>query len=103
MTTELTISRELRSNGRAVARVNGVKVTVSLVRTLSELLVDIHGQAEHLSLLNTKQHIILLDRYANVEHALVDYQKDYRHCLRCEKNSNRLSKHRWMPNGGWTC
>ncbi|MEE4195956.1 MAG: DNA repair protein RecN [Anaerolineae bacterium] len=78
---ELTLSRELRSNGRAVARVNGIKVSVSLVRTLSEFLVDIHGQAEHLSLLNNKQHIILLDRYAKVEHALADYQKDYQALL----------------------
>ena len=74
---ELTLSRELRSNGRAVARINGIKSTVQLVRTLSEYLIDIHGQAEHLSLLNTRQHIILLDRYANVENALEDYQKDY--------------------------
>ena len=77
----LTLSRELRSSGRAVARINGIKATVSLVRTLSEFLVDIHGQAEHLSLLKTKQHILLLDRYANVEHALEDYQQDYRKLL----------------------
>lgn len=90
--TELTLSRELRSNGRAVARVNGVKVTVSLVRKLSELLVDIHGQAEHLSLLNTKQHIILLDRYANVEPALADYQKDYTALLALREELESLIK-----------
>ena len=89
---ELTLSRELRSNGRAVARVNGVKVRVSLLRKLSEYLVDIHGQAEHLSLLNTKQHIILLDRYANVEHALQDYQKDYKQLLALREELDQLIK-----------
>ncbi len=87
---ELTLSRELRSNGRAVARVNGIKVSVSLVRTLSEFLVDIHGQAEHLSLLNNKQHIILLDRYAKVEHALADYQKDYQALLALRSELDHL-------------
>ncbi len=89
---ELTLSRELRSNGRAVARINGIKAAVSLVRTLSAYLVDIHGQAEHLSLLNTKQHIILLDRYANVEHALVEYQKDYRALLELRAELEKLIK-----------
>ena len=89
---ELTLSRELRSNRRAVARVNGVKVTVSLVRTLSEFLVDIHGQAEHLSLLNTKQHIVLLDRYANVEHALDDYHKDYQSLVALREELSALIK-----------
>lgn len=89
---ELTLSRELRSNGRAVARINGVKAAVSLVRTLSAYLVDIHGQAEHLSLLNTKQHIILLDRYANVENALEDYQKDYRALIRLRDELDSLIK-----------
>lgn len=88
----LTLSRELRSNGRAVARINGIKAAVSLVRDLSEFLVDIHGQAEHLSLLNTKQHILLLDRYANVEHALADYQKDYRALLAVRSELDSLIK-----------
>jgi DNA repair protein RecN (Recombination protein N) len=75
---ELTLSRELRSSGRSLARVNGVSASARVVRSLSEYLLDIHGQAEHLSLLNTRQHIKLLDRYANVDGALADYQKEYR-------------------------
>ena len=40
-------------------------VSLSLLRELGAYLVDIHGQTEHLSLLNVHQHIRLLDRYAN--------------------------------------
>jgi DNA repair protein RecN (Recombination protein N) len=60
----LTLSRELRVNGRNVARVNGRSVNIGLLRELGEQLVDVHGQSEHLSLLRVRQHINLLDRYA---------------------------------------
>ena len=47
-----------------MARINGRSV-LSLLRELGEYLVDIHGQSEHLSLLNVRQHLALLDRYAS--------------------------------------
>jgi len=44
--------------------VNGRAVPSSLLREIGELLIDIHGQSEHLSLLRPRQHVDLLDRYA---------------------------------------
>ena len=58
----LTLGREIRTNGRSVARVNGRSVNVSLLSELGEYLVDVHGQSEHLSLLRVSQHLGLLDR-----------------------------------------
>ncbi|MBN2393325.1 MAG: DNA repair protein RecN [Anaerolineae bacterium] len=63
----LWLSRELRSSGRTVARVNGRVVSVSLLRDVAENLVDIHGQSEHLSLLRVREHLNLLDRFAGLE------------------------------------
>jgi len=60
----LTLARELRLNGRSIARVNGRAVGQDVLRALGELLVDLHGQSEHLSLLRVKEHVNLLDRYA---------------------------------------
>jgi DNA repair protein RecN (Recombination protein N) len=60
----LMLAREVRSGGRSTARVNGRAVPSSLLREIGELLIDIHGQSEHLSLLRPRQHIDLLDRYA---------------------------------------
>lgn len=60
----VTLGREVRLNGRNVARVNGRSVSASLLRELGEYLVDVHGQSEHLSLLRVNQHQGLLDRYA---------------------------------------
>jgi len=62
----LTLSREVRKGGRSVCRVNGRAVSLSLLRDIGQYLVDIHGQSEHLSLLRVREHINLLDRYADL-------------------------------------
>ncbi len=73
----LQMSREFRREGRNVARINGRPATVALVRELGELLIDLHGQSEHLSLLRVPAHRALLDRHAGVERELGAYQKTY--------------------------
>ena len=60
----LLLSREIRANGRSTSRVNGRVVTTAILKSIGEVLVDIHGQSEHLSLLRPKEHVNLLDRYA---------------------------------------
>jgi DNA repair protein RecN (Recombination protein N) len=65
---ELVLSREVRREGRSVSRVNGRMVNLALLKEIGEWLVDVHGQSEHLSLLRTREHLVLLDRFANLEH-----------------------------------
>jgi DNA repair protein RecN (Recombination protein N) len=74
----VTLGREIRRNGRNVARVNGRNVNTALLTEIGELLVDVHGQSEHLSLLRVRKHLQLLDSYANAEDSLADYRKTYR-------------------------
>ncbi|MEA3336409.1 MAG: DNA repair protein RecN [Chloroflexota bacterium] len=62
----LTLSRELRRGGRSVARVNGRSVSLAVLREIGNHLVDIHGQTDHLSLMRQREHINLLDRYADL-------------------------------------
>ncbi len=64
---ELILAREVRVDGRSIARVNGRTVTLAILRELGSLLIDIHGQSQHLSLLRPREHINLLDRYAGLE------------------------------------
>jgi DNA repair protein RecN (Recombination protein N) len=73
----LTLGREIRREGRTVGRVNGRAVSVGLLRSLGELLVDVHGQSEHLSLLRVREHLNLLDRYAQVDALLLEYAAGY--------------------------
>jgi len=62
----LTISREVRANGRSTARINGVTVNLEALSEIGAFLVDVHGQSAHLSLLRPSAHIDLLDRYAGL-------------------------------------
>ncbi|MFZ3150980.1 MAG: DNA repair protein RecN [Anaerolineaceae bacterium] len=74
---QLTMGREIRSGGRNIARINGRSVNVSLQAEIGALLVDMHGQSEHLSLLKVKHHLELLDRFAHHEIDLKAYQAQY--------------------------
>ena len=71
------LSREIRKEGRSVARINGRTVGVALLKEIGSLVVDIHGQAEHLSLLDPRAHLGLLDRYAEVAKPLSEYRQTY--------------------------
>lgn len=73
----LHMQRDFRREGRNVARINGRPATLALVKQLGELLIDLHGQSEHLSLLRVPAHRSLLDRYAGIESELAAYQKSY--------------------------
>src|SRR5689334_3583370 len=63
----LTLTREVRRGGRSVCRVNGHTASLNVLKEVGLALVDIHGQSEHLSLLQPRAHLDLLDRYAGVE------------------------------------
>ena len=60
---ELLLAREVSRSGRSVARVNGRAVPVSFLKEIGQLLVDLHGQHQHQSLLRQDQHIELLDSF----------------------------------------
>ncbi len=60
----LILSREILAGGRSTARLNGRPTTVSILSQVGSLLVDIHGQSDHLSLLKPAAQLQLLDRFA---------------------------------------
>ena len=90
----VTLSREVRREGRNIARVNGRAVPVALLKEIGASLVDIHGQSEHLSLLDPHAHLGLLDRFADVGKPLGEYQRIYEHLagVRAELRDIRLAQ-----------
>ncbi|HEY0582659.1 MAG TPA: AAA family ATPase, partial [Chloroflexota bacterium] len=61
----LIVSREIAgSGGRGGARINGRAVPLSVLQELGELLVDVHGQSEHMALLRAREQLDYLDHYA---------------------------------------
>lgn len=63
----LILSRELSSSGRSAVRINGRLSTVGVLKAIGERTVDLHGQHEHQSLLEQKNHIGFLDIYGGGE------------------------------------
>ena len=88
----VVLMREVRKEGRSVARINGRTVNVGLLKELGALLIDIHGQAEHLSLLDPRAHLGLLDRYAEVGLPLGDYRQTYHTLLNLRRELTDLRK-----------
>ena len=74
---ELIIRREIATDGKSKCKVNSRTVLPAQVKEIAELLVDIHSQHEHQSLLNVENHIVLLDRFASIDNELTRYAHIY--------------------------
>ncbi len=72
---EIVISREISQRGRNICRINGRAVPLTALKELGGLLVDLHGQHSHQSLLKTDQHLLLLDEFGGV--ALAECKNGY--------------------------
>jgi DNA repair protein RecN (Recombination protein N) len=88
----VTLMREVRKEGRSVARVNGRTVSISLLKELGGILIDIHGQAEHLSLLDPRAHLGLLDRFAEISRPLSEYRQTYHTLMNLRRELVELRK-----------
>ena len=64
---ELVLYRELSQTGKNVCRVNGTLVGTAMLKQIGDVLIDIHGQHAHQSLLDPKKHLALLDQFAGAE------------------------------------
>ena len=84
---QILISRRIMQNGRSVVKVNGEATTQAAVKELAELLLDVHGQHEHQSLLYKKNHLEILDRFAKrqEETVLPALKEAYMEYSRCKK------------------
>src|SRR5688572_21601702 len=67
--TELIVRREITSQGRSRAFINGALATAAALKDLSNRLVELHGQHEHQQLLDPAQHLALLDAWAGLDDA----------------------------------
>ena len=85
------LSRKI-SSGKSVARVNGEAVSASILKEVGSLLIDIHGQHEHQSLLSKKKHLDILDAYAKTE---IDSRKDE---LKSTFNEYKKLKEEWSSS-----
>ncbi len=88
----LIISRTLNDAHKSVCRINGTMVNLTMLRELSKNFIDIYGQHEYQSLLNSQKHILLLDRFCGDELStlLESYAASYRTVKSLKKEMNDL-------------
>jgi len=74
---EIVVSRSISSDGKSVCRVNGIPVTVSALRTLGALLMDVHGQNDGRNLFDESTHLAYLDNIAALGDDTAKYSRFY--------------------------
>ena len=67
LSDEIIIRREILQNGRSISRVNGQMVNLSVLRTIGQQLVDIHGQHDQEELMRPHRHIQMLDEFGDAD------------------------------------
>ena len=87
---ELIVRRELSVKGSNRCFLNDTPVALNVIKEVGNLLVDLHGQHEHQSLLRTETHIEFLDDFGSLEQPLADFKKEYDQLHLLQKNLNEL-------------
>lgn len=87
---QLFLTREIRSDGGSVARVNSRAVNVSVLKSIGETLVTIHGQHDNQILMAPERHIEILDSYAESEALIEDYHSSFRELQSIAKKINKI-------------
>ena len=72
---EILISRKATVEGKNDIKINGVSITASMLKSLTSLLIDIHGQHEHQHLLKDKYHLEIIDSFIKEKDFFVKYQE----------------------------
>ncbi len=87
---QLFLTREIRSDGGSVARVNSRAVNISVLKAIGETLVTIHGQHDNQILMAPERHIEILDSYAESEELIDDYRSSFRELQGVAKKINKI-------------
>lgn len=88
----IVLNRKLME-GRSISKINGETVNMSTLKDVASILIDIHGQNEHQSLLHKKNHLAFLDLYAReeVEELKKCVASSYREYQSCKKKLEESS------------
>lgn len=87
----LILSRNITSAGKSSCKINGRPCTVSMLRELSTTLVNIHGQHDSQTLLNSDYHYIYVDSTGNDEKFYNDYKDNFKKLLAVRKRLKQLT------------
>ena len=89
---ELIMRREISARGSNRCFLNDTPVSLSVIKDVGNLLVDLHGQHEHQSLLRTETHIDFLDEFGSLEVNFNNYKTLYDSLIKLDGELNSLKK-----------
>ena len=86
----LAISRKISVDGKNICKVNGVSVTVSMLKKIGQTLINVHGQLDNHNLLNEELHYTYIDSFAENNDILNDYLYAYNDYCNCKRRYDNL-------------
>ena len=87
----LMLSRKISAQGKSTCRINGNVCTVSMLKEVGNLLVNIHGQHDSQTLLNADYHYKFVDMYGSLDGVLDEYKQSFRQLLSVRKQLKALT------------
>lgn len=87
----LMLSRKISAQGKSTCRINGSVCTVSMLKEVGNLLVNIHGQHDSQTLLNADYHYRFVDMYGSLDGVLDEYKQSFRQLLSVRKQLKALT------------
>ncbi|MCM1506845.1 MAG: DNA repair protein RecN [Ruminococcus flavefaciens] len=89
---EITVTREISADGRSVARINQRTAPASLLKELGGMLINIHGQHGNQVLMDSENHLQVLDDFGTDNTFLENYRNAFRELQQVAKKLNELKK-----------
>lgn len=87
----LMLSRKISAQGKSTCRINGSVCTVSMLKEVGNLLVNIHGQHDSQTLLNADYHYRFVDMYGSLDGVLDEYKQSFKQLLSVRKQLKALT------------
>lgn len=87
----IMLSRKISAQGKSTCRINGSVCTVSMLKEVGNLLVNIHGQHDSQTLLNADYHYKFVDMYGSLDGVLDEYKQSFKQLLSVRKQLKALT------------
>ena len=86
------VSRSITDDGKSRITINGRLVNMSVLKSVTPFLVSIHGQSDTASLMDSRNHLGMLDTYANLGELLDEYRISYQRLEKIRKEIVELTE-----------
>lgn len=88
----LLLTRKITDNGKSSCRINGASATVSILKEIGQMLVNIHGQHDSQSLLNPDSHYTFIDMLSEHKEILSDYKASFHQLITVRRRLKALTE-----------